>query len=149
MLDRIQITARELVIENIEALIQKYEKKAEKEKAKRNKAYVTYKGEKYYSESELQNAYGCDVFSCATFDRLSEKLSKAKGCEDYEYTESEKILMELRMIQGSFKEDLRFDAQVKQRQEQTDKRASELAEQGYSVREIETIIGNEELMRYE
>lgn len=39
--------------------------------------------------------------------------------------------------------------QQKERQASVDKRLKELVEEGYSLREAQTIVGNEELMRYE
>ena len=41
------------------------------------------------------------------------------------------------------------DRQQKERQSSVDKRLKELVDEGYSLREAQTIVGNEELMRYE
>ena len=41
------------------------------------------------------------------------------------------------------------DKRVKEEQTRKDNRMRELIAEGYSFREAETIIGNEELMRYE
>ncbi len=151
MLSETEIKARRMVIESIEKLIEKTSKKAEKEKAKKKQAHVTYKGECYYSEAELQDAYGCDAFSMATYDRLVDKLYKAKGNQDDfdRFTPSEILLQELNEIKSNFEIELFQDEKSKERKVQQEARAEELAKEGYSFREIETIIGNEELMRYE
>lgn len=150
MLDKTQIQARELIIEQIDKIIEKYEKKAEKEKAKKKNAYVVYQGEKYYSNSDLQDAYACDAFSSATYDKLLEKLDKARGnVEEYELTPTECLLIEINSIKNNLKMDIKIDEQEKKHHEWQQKRAEELSNEGYSFREIETIIGNEELMRYE
>ena len=145
-----EIMANELIAESISKLIEKYQKKAEKEREKVSKAYVTYKGEKYYSESELIDAYSCDVFSDSTYDRLLDKLNKAKdGLSGNEMTESEIIVFELQKHRNNLLHEVAYDKHLKEKQAQTDERIKELAAQGYSIREAETILGNEELMRYE
>lgn len=150
MLDSTQILARELISDQIEKLIEKYQKKAEKEKAKKKNAYVTYQGEKYYSESELQEAYACDVFTSSVYDRLVDRLNRARGnIEEYELTPSEVLVIELSGIKNNLQFEIRIDAEEKKRKSEQDARAEQLANEGYSYKEINAIIGNEELMRYE
>ena len=145
-----EIKANELAAEAIEKVIEKYRKKAEKERAKVSQAFVTYKGEKYYSESELMDAYSCDVISSDAYDRLLEKLDKAKcGVFGNEMTESEILVFELTIRKNNFLHEIAFDKQQKERQAGIDGRMRELISQGYSYKEAETIVGNEELMRYE
>lgn len=145
-----EIAVSEMIIEAIDKLIEKHQKKAEKERAKVKQAYVTYKGEKYYSEAELMDAYGSDCMSSSTYDRLADKLEKAKlGLNGDEMTESEMIVHNLQIRKSNLATEIAHDRLDKERQASIDRRMKELMEEGYSYRESETIIGNEELMRYE
>ena len=145
-----EIKANELIVEAIGKIIDKYQKKADKERAKIKQAFVTYKGEKYYSESELMDAYSCDVFTDSTYDRLLDKLNHAKnGISGNEMTESEIMVFELSKHRNNLLHEIAVDKQQKERQSQIDDRMRKLTAEGYSFREAETIIGNEELMRYE
>ena len=145
-----EIKANELIAEAIDKIIEKYQKKADKERAKNRQVFVTYKGEKYYSESELMDAYSCDVFTDSTYDRLLDKLNNAKNdVSGDEMTESEIMVFELSKHRNNLLHEVAVDKQQKERQSQIDDRMRELIAEGYSFREAETIVGNEELMRYE
>lgn len=145
-----EIKANELIAEAIDKLIEKYQKKADKEREKVRQAYVSYKGEKFCSERELMDAYACDVFSESTYDRLLDKLNKAKnGISENEMTESEIMVFELNKHRNNLLHEIAIDKQQKERQKQVDDRMRELVAEGYSLREAKTIVGNEELMRYE
>ena len=145
-----EIKTNELIAEAIDKIIEKYQKKADKERAKVKQAFVTYKGEKYYSDNDLMEAYSCDVFTATTYDRLLDKLNKAKnGISGDEMTESEIMVFELSKHKNNLLHEIAMDKQQKERQAQIDDRMRELVADGYSYREAETIIGNEELMRYE
>ena len=149
-MNKTEIKANELIAEAIDKIIEKYQKKADKERAKIRQAFVTYKGEKYYSESELMEAYSCDVFTNSTYDRLLDKLNHAKnGISGDEMTESEIMVFELSKHRNNLLHEVAVDKQQKERQAQVDDRMRELIAEGYSFREAETIVGNEELMRYE
>ena len=92
-----EIKTNEIIAEAIDKLIEKYQKKADKERAKVESAYIIYKGEKYYSEKELEDAYVCDIFTSSTYDRLLERLNNARGQIDKDsYTESEMIVGNLK-----------------------------------------------------
>jgi len=150
MLSNTEIEARNLIVEQIEKLIEKAQKKATKERDKVLNASVTYKGVVYESESDLLDAYGCDYFSSETYDRLLEKLNKARGeIDTNEMTPSEQLVHELYSIKYNIEREVSDDKRQKEQQEIKNNRIKELAEEGYSIREIEAIIGNEELMRYE
>lgn len=150
MLNNTEVQARKLIIEQIEKLLEKYSKKADKEKEKRDHAYIIYQGEKYYTDSDLQDAYGCDAFSSSTYDKLLDRLNKARGKVDRnEYTPTEMLVHELDKINTNLKLEIAQNNIEQKRKAEHDKRAAELSEQGYSYKEIETIISNEELMRYE
>lgn len=145
-----EIKANELIAEAIDKVIEKYQKKAARERSKVTQASVTYKGEKYCSESELMDAYSCDVFSEATYNRLIDKLNKAKdGISGNEMTESEVIVFELNEHKNNLLHEIAWDKKEKEKEAQVENRMRELTAEGYSYREAETIIGNEELMRYE
>lgn len=145
-----EIKANELIAEAIGKIIEKYQKKADKEREKIKQACVTYKGEKYFSESDLMEAYACDVFSESTYDRLLERLNKARdGISGNEMTESEIMVHELSRHRNNLLHEIAVDKQQKERQAQIDDRIRELVNAGNSLREAETIVGNEELMRFE
>lgn len=144
-----EIKANELIAEAIDKIIVKYQKKADKERAKIKQASVTYKGEKYYSESELMDAYSCDVFSNTTYDRLLDKLNKEKnGISGSEMTESEIMIFELSRHRNNLLHEIAVDKQQKERQSQINSRMRDLMEEGYSYKEAKTIIGNEEHIYY-
>lgn len=145
----IEIKVNELIVESIDKLIEKYQKKADKERAKVNQAYVTYKGEKYYSLTELMDAYSCDAFSSATYDGLIEKLEKKTGDVPDAMTDSEQIVYLLNKHKSNLLLEVSHERLIKQRQAEVDERMKQLISEGYSFREAETIIGNEELMRFE
>lgn len=150
MLSKTELQARELIIEQIEKLLEKYRKRADKEKEKRDNAFIVYQGEKYYTDTDLQNAYGCDAFSSSTYDKLLDKLNKARGQVDRDtFTPTEMLVHELDKINTNLKLEIAQHNIEQKRKAEHDKRAVELSEQGYSYKEIETIISNEELMRYE
>lgn len=146
----IQITANQIIAEAIDKLIEKNRKKAEKERAKINNASVTYKGEVYKSENEIMEAYACDYFTEAVCDRLIEKLEEARGkMEPHCMTDSEMLVLELENHKADLLHAVAWDKEMKRRQEEKDKRMLELTSKGYSIREAETMISNEELMRFE
>lgn len=148
-MNEIEIKVNGLLTEAIDKLTEKYQKKAEKERAKVKQAFVTYKGEKYYSRADLMDAYSCDVFSSSTYDRLVEKLESKTGDVPDSMTESEQVVYLLNQHKGNLLREISQDRLKKQRQAEIDERMKQLVAEGYSIREAETIIGNEELMRYE
>ena len=66
-----------------------------------------------------------------------------------EMTESEIMVYELSRHRNNLLHEIAVDKQQKERQAQIDDRIRELVNAGNSLREAETIVGNEELMRYE
>ena len=79
-----EIVTNELIVEAIDKIVEKFQKKAIKEREKAKRAYVTYKGEIFFTEDDLMGAYSGDVFSGSTHDKLLEKLRKAKKVADNE-----------------------------------------------------------------
>lgn len=149
-MDNTEIKVNELIVESINKLIGKYQKKADKEREKAKQAYVTYKGDEYYTKDDIMDAYACDCITEATCDRLLDKLDKAMcGTLNKEMTENERIILILNQHKGNLLNEIINDRNMKKRQAEKDNRMKELMDEGYSYREAETIIGNEELMRYE
>lgn len=149
MLTSTEIKAHQLIIEQIDKVVEKLQKRADKEILKKNSAYVTYKGEKYYSESDLEAAYACDEFSSSTYDRLLDKLNKAKGIDDFNaMTPTQSLISAIEVIKENLYTDIRIDEQEKKRHEWQQSRAEQLANEGHSVREIEEIIFNERPIRF-
>lgn len=145
-----EIKANELIAEAIDKVIEKYQKKADKERAKIKEAFITYKGDKYYTQNDIMEAYGCDCFSEKVCDRLLEQLNnKMCGTLDKSYTESELIIIDLEKHKLNLQREIADDKRVKEEQTRKDNRMRELIAEGYSFREAEAIMGNEELMKYE
>ena len=65
------------------------------------------------------------------------------------YTESEMLVVNFKQHKANLLYEIAQDKQQKERQASVDKRLKELVDEGYSFREAQTIVGNEELMRYE
>lgn len=145
-----EIKANELIIEAIEKLIEKYQKKADKERAKIKEAFITYKGDKYYTKNDILEAYGCGCFSEKVCDRLIEQLNnKMCGTLDKSYTENELIIIDLNEHKNNLLREIADDKRVKEEQARKDKRIQELIAQGCSYKEAVAVLGNEELMKYE
>lgn len=142
----VEIKANELMAEALDKLIDKLQQKAQREREKVKAAYVTYKGEKYYSEADLMDAYACEMFSSETHDRLLSKLSAARdGVDPNEMTETEKLVWELRSRRGYLLQEIDWDKKAKEAQARKDARMQELVNGGCSYREAQVILGNEEL----
>lgn len=149
-MDEVQIKANLMIADEIGKLIEKLSKKAQKERAKINSASITYKGEVYKSEQDILDAYACDYFTEAVCDRLMDRLNEARGKADPNcLTDTEMLVHELDMHKSDLLHAVAFDKEMKRRQEEKDKRMLELTSEGYSIREAENIIGNEERMRFE
>ena len=83
----------ETVEKEIKKIYEKYRQKAEKERAKVNDVYVTVKGEKCYTEADINAWYEGDYISCSQSDKYIEKLMKKRekaGLKDY-LTKSEHV----------------------------------------------------------
>lgn len=148
MLTATEIEAYNIIIENLKKIQYKYVVKGNKEREKIQQPYVTYKGDKYYSENDLMEAYACDMMSSSIYDKLLLKLSD-KLDDNRAYTHSEMISIEINKFIVNLSRDLQADELQKKHQNEIDNRMKQLTEEGYSIREAETIVGNEELMRYE
>ena len=127
-----ELVTNELIVEAIDKIVEKFQKKAIKEREKAKRAYVTYKGEKFFTEDDLMGAYSGDVFSGSTHDKLLEKLRKAKKVADNEMTESEAILVELNKHRNNLLYEIAQDKRQKERQKQIDNELRRLVAAGYT-----------------
>lgn len=57
----------------------KFKAKAEKEREKADKCFVTIKGVKCYSEADIMDMYGCDIITSSQYDRYIEKLEEKRA----------------------------------------------------------------------
>lgn len=89
-----------IVIDDIKKLKEKYEKKAEKERAKVNDVYIIIQGEKVYTEEEIMDWYAGDCITSTQADRYEEKLAekRKKAGENNSQTKSEKVLEVLKTV---------------------------------------------------
>lgn len=88
----------EQIIKDMEKLQERYRKKAEKEREKRRKPYITVQGQKVYSQEELFDFWESGyITSSARFDQYRDKLQAVlKPAE--EQTPSEAMLEMLEKI---------------------------------------------------
>ena len=56
-----EIVTNELIVEAIDKIVEKFQKKAIKEREKAKRAYVTYKGEIFFYR---RRSYGCIFWRC-------------------------------------------------------------------------------------
>lgn len=148
MLSETEIKSRELIIEELKKLIDKYQKKADKEKSKLKEPKIIYKGEEYRTRSDIMDAYSCDVFSETVCDKLLDKLDNIKDAYT-SMTESEMLIYDFNKYLKSIMEELRLDEQEKLHKRHINDRMNALISEGYSYKQATVIVGNEELMRYE
>lgn len=90
-----EIKAIKKVSKEIEKVRDKYKPKAEKERAKVDNIYVTVKGEKCYSEDDINDWYAADYITSKECDKYIDKLNKKReekaGLQN-DLTESERIV---------------------------------------------------------
>lgn len=90
-----EIKAIKKVAKEIEKVRDKYKPKAEKERAKVDNIYVTVKGEKCYSEDDINDWYAADYITSKECDKYIDKLNKKReekaGLQN-DLTESERIV---------------------------------------------------------
>ena len=72
--DKDTIIAFETIEKEFSNMKNKFEAKAEKEREKAEKCFVTIKGVKCYSEADIMDMYGCDIITCSQCDRYIEKI---------------------------------------------------------------------------
>ncbi len=132
-----EIKSLETVRMELEKIKEKYQKKAEKERAKINDIYVVICGEKCYTEAEINDWVAADYISAAQSDRYIEKLEKkqaAAGQAD-NLTASERICRTLDNLIMNVSAEIR-DIKYRQEKEiEKQGRWKRAQEQGYSYKE--------------
>lgn len=70
------IKAIDTIVNELRKIREKYEKKAVKEREKVSSVYVTVKGEKCYTEDDINAWYQCDYITSSQCDKFIEKLEE-------------------------------------------------------------------------
>lgn len=132
-----EIEALEKVTKEIEKARDKYKPKAEKERAKINDVYVKVKGEKCYSEDDINGWYAADYITGKECDKYIDKLNekKEKAGQQNDLTNSERVIKIFTNIVNNLYEEI---ANLKYLEEQEIKRQERwkiAQEQGCSYEE--------------
>ena len=138
-----EVKAYQIIIDLIQKENDKRIKKEEKAKEK-HLDYVTYKGEKYFSYDDIQEAYECDLFDSTVCDKLMSKLDDKHYADKFD-SENQKIINELSMFVNQLRYQLRENDILQENQKQKEMRIRGLVDHGYSLREAETIVLNDDL----
>ena len=128
-------------------IIAKYEKKAEKEQEKVNACYITIKGEKVHTVEEILEYYECDCITSKQCDSYTEKLeNKIKAKAGGTVTTSQRVVNYLKYIDSNIHEEIFSIKDKIKRQEELEARRKDAIEvRGLSFAEFE----REELERLE
>ena len=70
------IKAIDTIVNELRKIREKYEKRAEREREKVSNVYVTVKGEKCYTEDDINAWYQCDYITSSQCDKFIEKLEE-------------------------------------------------------------------------
>lgn len=129
----------------LDKAVYKYQVKCQKEQEKTKDAYVIFNGEKYYSENEIMDAYGCDVMTSAKCDSLIEKLNKKKGLADsWSKTKNQEIYDELVAIRDGIEMDMNHIIHLEKEKSERDARIKADMEKGCSYQQA---LDNEEFLQ--
>lgn len=74
----LELKALKEIKEDLDKLYYRAVAKGQKEREKANEQYVVIKGERYYSENDIMEAYACDMITSSQCDKYMEKLEKKK-----------------------------------------------------------------------
>lgn len=77
----LKLEAMKIVETNLIKLKNKAEEKGLKERKKAAEQFIVIKGEKYYTEEDIMDAYAADCFTCSQCDKYLNKLRKQKGVD--------------------------------------------------------------------
>ena len=137
-MENAELTALQTVRDEYRKIKDKYQKKAVKEREKVNDVYVLVRGEKCYTESEINDWYASDYITCEQSDKYIEKLNKKKvtaGQTDT-LTKSERVCKILDNTIDNLTLEIR-DIKIKEEQEQKKQERWEIAQaQGCSYKEF-------------
>ena len=89
-----KMKALEKAAKEIEKVRDKYKPKAEKERAKIDNVYVTVKGEKCYSEDDINDWYAADYITRKECDKYIDKLNEKRETagQQNNLTKSERVI---------------------------------------------------------
>jgi len=125
-----ELKALEVIKTELKKIQEKYQKKTEKERAKVNEVYVVVQGEKYYSESEINDWYQNSYITEKQCDKYIEKLqNKLSSAGEYDsLTTSERIC---KMLDNTIMDYVTEIFEIKQKEEKESKRKErwEIAQQ--------------------
>lgn len=71
------IKAIDTIVNELRKIREKYEKRAEREREKVSNVYVTVKGEKCYTEDDINAWYQCDYITSSQCDKFIEKFVRS------------------------------------------------------------------------
>lgn len=137
-MENVELTALQTVRDEYRKIIEKYKKKAVKEREKVNDVYVMVCGEKCYTESEINDWYASDYITCEQSDKYIEKLKKKKATagQTDTLTKSERVCRILDNTIANLTLEIR-DIKIKEEQEQKKQERWEIAQaQGCSYKEF-------------
>lgn len=137
-MENVELTALQTVRDEYRKIIEKYKKKAVKEREKVNDVYVMVCGEKCYTESEINDWYANDYITCEQSDKYIEKLKKKKATagQTDTLTKSERVCRILDNTIANLTLEIR-DIKIKEEQEQKKQERWEIAQaQGCSYKEF-------------
>lgn len=107
-----EVGACDKVLKELERLIDKFQRKVEKEGAKRREEFETVMG--YRSESDIQDAYGWEFITEAQYERYLDIFREGKDAlEKHTPTVNERACAILRNIRGDIlreRQDYRYEA---------------------------------------
>lgn len=115
------IKAIDTIVNELRKIREKYEKRAEREREKVSNVYVTVKGEKCYTEDDINAWYQCDYITSSQCDKIIEKLEEKqkKAGQEGGKTPSENVLKMLNNTIDSYYNEL---ADLRHREEQERKK---------------------------
>ena len=137
-MENAELIALETVRDEYRKIIEKYKKKAVKEREKVNDVYVMVCGEKCYMESEINDWYANDYITCEQSDKYIEKLKKKKATagQTDTLTKSERVCRILDNTIANLTLEIR-DIKIKEEQERKKQERWEIAQaQGCSYKEF-------------
>lgn len=132
-----EIKALETVRSELQKVKERYQKKAEKERAKINDVYITIQGERCFTEKEIHEWTEAGYISSAQEDRYIENLIKKQenAGQTGRFTQSERISQALDNTISAYTTEI-VDLKRKEQQEQERQERWKIAqEQGLSFRE--------------
>lgn len=125
-----ELTALETARAEVIKVKEKYQKRAEKERAKVNDVYVIIQGEKNYSEGDIMEWVASDYITSTQADKYIERLDKKKAQAGQKgaYTKSEQICRILENTINNYTMEIK-DIKIRMEQEEKKQERWEIAKQ--------------------